>query len=598
MKCQACDHDNLEGAHFCAQCGAVQQPAESGPDPFIGKLVGGRFRITRQLGEGGMGIVYEGEQQMGSVVRKVAVKTLHKHLSVDPSVAARFHRECGTIAQLEHPNTIKVYDFGTTDDGTLYIAMEFLNGSPLDELVAQGPIAPERVLRIIRQTAGSLEEAHRKGVIHRDLKPENIVLIERAGEKDVVKLLDFGIAARTESADAEREQKLTQQGMVLGTPPYMSPEQFTGAALDRRSDVYSLAVVAYEMLTGELPFEANTAWQWATQHMTKQPRAFNEIAVHAAPEAMRTAIMKALSKEPKDRQETAAQFADELAGAGAPATTPSATSGSTGTERMEAVPAFAATAEPSSVVATAASAGVARTVSQPVVTPAPGAAPSSKSGNGLIIGLGALGVMLAGGLALATLGGESEPTSEPLELPTAAAPEPPPATAEATDPSTPEPPEIETSEPAPTPAAPANPSRPATKTTAAATATSSPPKVSTTSNPPETKPTATATATSKPPETAPEKPPEKKPSSSAACDACLSAAKAGNIPAARSHYASCSDADKKSKCSGIAKRKAAVTAKAAVQSGNCAQAATIGAAAAAMGAASPALTREVAKCKP
>jgi serine/threonine-protein kinase len=245
MRCEACEHENVEGARFCANCGVVMNVPRDESDPLIGQLIGGRFRIIRQLGEGGMGIVYEAEQQMGSTVRKVAVKTLHKELSTDPSVSARFHRECGTVAGLEHPNTVKVYDFGTTDTGTLYIAMEFLAGKSLDQTIQnEGPLPPERVNHLIRQIAGSLDEAHHQGIVHRDLKPENVVLIERAGEQDVVKLLDFGIAARTESADREKEQKLTQQGMVLGTPPYMSPEQFTGKELDRRSDIYSLAVMS------------------------------------------------------------------------------------------------------------------------------------------------------------------------------------------------------------------------------------------------------------------------------------------------------------------------------------------------------------------
>ncbi len=212
---------------------------------------------------------------MGSTIRKVAIKTLHQHLSKDPSVLARFHRECGTVAQLEHPNTIKFFDFGSTQDGTLYIAMEFVAGRPLSEVIEkEGPLSPERVTKIMRQVCGVLDEAHLQGVIHRDLKPENIVLTNRAGETDFVKVLDFGIAARTEGTDTQKEQKLTQQGMVLGTPPYMSPEQFTGKALDARSDIYSLAVMAYEMLTRKLPFEADTPWQWATQHMTAQPIAF------------------------------------------------------------------------------------------------------------------------------------------------------------------------------------------------------------------------------------------------------------------------------------------------------------------------------------
>src|SRR5690606_7640813 len=215
---------------------------------------------------------------------------------------------------LEHPNTIKFYDFGATEDGTLYIAMEFVEGKPLADIIQEsGALAPDRVIHIMRQVAGALDEAHEQNIIHRDLKPENIILGKRAGEDDFVKVLDFGIAARTESADRAKEQKLTQQGMVLGTPPYMSPEQFTGKALDRRSDIYSLGVMAYEMLTGQLPFEADTPWQWATEHMTAKTRPFEAVPTGGSiPPAMRQAIMKALSKEPDQRQATARQFFEEL----------------------------------------------------------------------------------------------------------------------------------------------------------------------------------------------------------------------------------------------------------------------------------------------
>src|SRR5262245_8227986 len=151
MKCEACEHENVEGARFCAKCGALLATHEEGPDPLVGQLIGGRCRVTGVLGEGGMGKVYVGEQQMGTTVRKIAIKTLHTHLSKDASVLARFHRECGTVAQLEHPNTIKFFDFGATNDGTLYIAMEFVAGHPLAEVVQKGPISPERVIKIMRQ---------------------------------------------------------------------------------------------------------------------------------------------------------------------------------------------------------------------------------------------------------------------------------------------------------------------------------------------------------------------------------------------------------------------------------------------------------------
>jgi serine/threonine-protein kinase len=258
--------------------------------------------------------VYSAEQKLGTTTRKVALKTLHAHLSHDPSIAARFNREVGTIAQLEHPNTIKVYDFGATPEGTLYIAMEFVAGKSLSQLLQEsGALPPDRVLKIMRQIAGSLEEAHGQGVIHRDLKPDNVVLTQRAGEKDVVKLLDFGIAARTEGADAAREQKLTQQGMVLGTPPYMSPEQFTGKPLDARSDIYSLAVILYEVLTGKLPFEARTPMEYIQFHVTKAPIPIDQrVAGKTFPQGLSDVLLKALEKKPEQRFESASDFADAL----------------------------------------------------------------------------------------------------------------------------------------------------------------------------------------------------------------------------------------------------------------------------------------------
>jgi serine/threonine-protein kinase len=204
---------------------------------MIGKTLAGKYRVVQLLGEGGMGSVYVGEQKLGTTTRRVAIKTLHMHLSKDEKVRERFDREAGTMASLEHPNTVSVFDFGTTDDGHLFIVMEFVQGKPIaDVLTAEKMIAPDRVAKIIEQIGGSLAEAHEKGIIHRDLKPDNVVLTERAGQKDFVKVLDFGIAKRSTENDPN-EKKLTQQGMVLGTPPYMSPEQFTGQPLDARSDI-------------------------------------------------------------------------------------------------------------------------------------------------------------------------------------------------------------------------------------------------------------------------------------------------------------------------------------------------------------------------
>ncbi len=374
MKCESCGYDNLDDAHFCASCGV--QLSHQPEDSWIGRLVGGRFRVTQVLGEGGMGVVYAAEQQMGTAVRRAAIKTLHSHLSKDPSVLARFHRECGTVAQLEHPHTIKVFDFGSDEDGTLYIAMEFVEGRGLDKLIElEAPLAPARVVDILDQVCGALDEAHEQGIVHRDLKPENVILGEKLGKSDFVKVLDFGIAARSESSDSQKEQKLTQQGMVLGTPPYMSPEQFTGEELSRRSDVYSLAVMAYEMLTGTLPFEANTPWQWATEHMTAQPFPIEQRPSGVGvPPTMREAVMQALSKNPEDRPKTAGAFGrslrEGLVGVSPVQTAP--------TEAMQAVPP-----------------GAAPTGEQPQVGRSPAADPAAASPLGTPAGAGAVGGSMA-----------------------------------------------------------------------------------------------------------------------------------------------------------------------------------------------------------
>jgi len=292
---------------------AVAPATEAEPrfDPFIGQTVGGRYHITKLLGEGGMGAVYVGEQNIGGTVRKVAIKTLHAHLSKDPKILQRFERECATVAELQHPNTIQLYDFGKTDDGILYMVMEFVQGESLAAVLEkQGALEPARTQHILQQICDALGEAHTLGIVHRDLKPENIVLTERA--KDWVKVLDFGIAKRTEAQD-KGEQKLTQQGTVLGTPPYMSPEQFTGKPVDARSDIYSIAIIAYEMLAGRLPFSAATPWEWATQHMTVAPQPLS-VAPNGRPipDRMVHAIMRSLAKDPAERYATTREFIEAL----------------------------------------------------------------------------------------------------------------------------------------------------------------------------------------------------------------------------------------------------------------------------------------------
>jgi serine/threonine-protein kinase len=565
MKCNTCGSENVDGARFCASCGATMTTAEAQEKTLVGQVVGGRYHVKRVLGEGGMGIVYEAEQQMGTATRKVALKTLHTHLSHDPSVSARFHREVGTIAQLEHPNTIKVYDFGATADGTLYIAMEFVAGKSLSQLLEESKtLPPERVLRIVRQIAGSLEEAHQQGVIHRDLKPDNVVLTQRAGEKDVVKLLDFGIAARTESADAAREQKLTQQGMVLGTPPYMSPEQFTGKPLDARSDIYSLGVMTYEMLTGRLPFEANTPWQWATEHMTAKPIPFDASPVAAQiPPTMRSAVLRALSKDKENRQASVTAFYEELAGTGAPAA-----AAHTGTAAMAAPPVFdapgpAKTAAMPSPVASGPSTAQAAAQAVPIPERRP-------AGNkGLVIGLASLGGVLLIGMAVVGVR-SMKPSADEGPPPQQAAPPSVTVSAQPVD----------------------------TAAAQTATATAEQPTPTENTPPPQHEATTHTTAThttgstaTKPPATT-EKPPSGNP-----CAACIAAAGSGNLVSAASAYRSCTDAAQKSQCSGMVRSRAESAVQTTAFNGNCAQAKAMAAAAESMGVPSGGMKASLAKAK-
>ncbi len=409
--------------------------SQDGPDPLIGANIGGKYRIVKLLGEGGMGCVYLGEQQMGSSVRKVAVKTLHKHLSMDPQIRARFSRECGTVSELEHPNTIQVYDFGTTDDGLLYIVMEFVQGRSLaDILEKDGPMPADRALNILTQVCGSLEEAHHRGIVHRDLKPDNVVLCEKAGKKDWVEVLDFGIAKRSSETDPN-EQKLTQQGMVLGTPPYMSPEQFTGQPINASSDIYSLGVMTYEMLTGKLPFNGNTAWEWASQHMTAQPQPFEvQPNGNLLPPAMRAAVMRSLEKAPEARFASVTEYLEALKGG--PASAPVAQPPSGGAGRAKTEMAAPAVSPPGMAPGAYGPPMGGPPMGGPpmggppayaAVPAAPAHSPGRKSGGaGLFIGLGigAL-VLIGGGIAVAvSMSGGSSASTQPSAALTFSSPPP------------------------------------------------------------------------------------------------------------------------------------------------------------------------------
>ncbi|MCE9578594.1 MAG: protein kinase, partial [Deltaproteobacteria bacterium] len=223
-------------------------------DPYVGQTLNGRFHVDGKLGEGGFGAVYKGTQ-LGTN-RKIALKLLHPEMTKDENLVARFRREGLVLCNLRDAHTITTYDFDQTPDGTLYIAMELLEGKSLHQVFHdEAPLAWRRMFKILGEMCSSLAEAHAQGIVHRDLKPENIYLENRPGNPEFVKILDFGIAKvmRGEGMDPNAPQ-LTATGQTLGTLEYMSPEQLMGKPLDGRSDVYALGVLAYELMTGRLPF--------------------------------------------------------------------------------------------------------------------------------------------------------------------------------------------------------------------------------------------------------------------------------------------------------------------------------------------------------
>jgi serine/threonine-protein kinase len=259
-----------------------------------------------------MGAVYKAlEREMN---RMVGVKILHPKLANRKDLVARFRREARAMSQLTHPNTVKVFRYGELDDGSLYIIMEFLEGKNLNQTVrADGPFEMGRALPVLVQVCGALDEAHHVGIIHRDLKPENIFLVQSGGVRDFAKVLDFGLAKMGENQMRPGSVILTQEGMVFGTPEFMSPEQAQGKPLSAASDVYSLAVILYEVLTGKLPFDAKSAMDFIQLHVTGKPILLNErVPGKTFPRLLEQVVDRALAKRPEDRFVTAADFASAM----------------------------------------------------------------------------------------------------------------------------------------------------------------------------------------------------------------------------------------------------------------------------------------------
>ena len=313
--CPQCSSPCDDAHKFCPSCGfPVSKVALSPDDPLVGRSLPGGYLILELVGIGGMGRVYRAEQT--NLGRTVAVKIIHPHLVGEENAAARFITEARAASRLNHPHSVGIIDFGKSPDGLLYLVMEFLRGRDLARVIYEdGPLPFRRIVDVLRQTLEALAEAHNASIIHRDLKPENIILEPVRSGGDFVKVVDFGLAKIR--ADTT-QPSITSPGIVCGTPEYMSPEQARGDVLDARSDLYAVGVILYQLLTGRLPFEAESPTQVVLAHLTQAPRDPRETAPdRQIPPALVDVTMKILSKDPNDRysdsDELAAALADALA---------------------------------------------------------------------------------------------------------------------------------------------------------------------------------------------------------------------------------------------------------------------------------------------
>jgi serine/threonine-protein kinase len=275
-------------------------------DTLIGRVLAGRYRVLSQIGQGGMGTVYRAQHQM--LGRVDAVKVIRPEVSQNPQTMQRFLREAKLASSINHPNAVVIHDFGEAENGIIYLAMEFIEGRSLDDLIRQeSPVPVERAVRIAKQIAQALDAAHGLSIVHRDLKPENILVLPN----DFVKVVDFGIA-KSIGAN-ETGKSVTQAGFVIGTPKYMSPEQVLGEPVDARSDIYSLALVVYELLTGMSPFAGTTPQAQMVYRVSEAPVSMNRIRPgFSLPVEIDQVVMRGLERYPSSRQQSAGVFAEEL----------------------------------------------------------------------------------------------------------------------------------------------------------------------------------------------------------------------------------------------------------------------------------------------
>jgi serine/threonine protein kinase len=401
--CPTCGTEYPVSERFCPKDGSALRSADVHAD-LVGQVVAERYHVLQKLGEGGMGQVYLAEHVR--MARRCAVKVMSPNLTRDPDAVSRFNREAANASRITHPNVAAIYDFGETSDGLIYLAMEFVDGEPLTKLIQRlGALPLARAVNIARQTADALTVAHELGIVHRDLKPDNIMIGRGREGADMVKVVDFGIA----KASQNEAQKVTKTGLVVGTPEYMSPEQLAGDKLDGRSDVYSLGLVTFVMLTGKLPFPSETAQEAMLMRLMEKPKTLAEMRPDLTfPPGLQAVFDKVLARDMTQRYAVAADFGADLVNAAQAAgvAVPRQSPYGAVTTAMDAM--AAGKAGEASAASTVPATRVAPAVEPPTLPRGPGAAegpsappPSAppRKRTGLMVGISAAALLVAGGTA-------------------------------------------------------------------------------------------------------------------------------------------------------------------------------------------------------